>query len=115
TTVVSGGIPVGPSISSETNNVEEIHLRAQFSNLDVLGNFTTIDAEHNHGVQQWWSDNSRSDIIIEDIRTRPEDTTFGMRETDPGVSFISLFDPAQLSNSIDSSNSSLTLTLINND
>src|SRR5690606_11665912 len=40
---------------------------------------------------------------------------FGMRETDPGVSFISLFDPAQLSNSVDLSDSSLTLTLINND
>ncbi|WP_225780867.1 hypothetical protein [Xenophilus sp. Marseille-Q4582] len=130
TSVVTGGVPVGPAIDANIKNVEEVHIRAQFANLDLLGNgFNTIDAENASGVQQWWSDNSRSTVIIEDIRTRPEHTTFGMRQTDPighdgfftfrdgtaaGPSLVALFDPAQLTNTINNSNSSLTLLLTNN-
>lgn len=117
TLTTSGGIPVGPAISAATNNIQVVELRAQSATLDIgatphlPGNFSHIDAENFNGVQQWWTVNSRSDIQIEDVRTRPEDTTIGMRNTDPEVGFRVYFDPEQLTNNARAEDSALTLKL----
>lgn len=115
TLTTSGGIPVGPAISAATNNIQVVELRAQSATLDIgaipHGNFSHIDAENFNGVQQWWTVNSRSDIQIEDVRTRPEDTTIGMRNTDPEVGFRVYFDPEQLTNNARAEDSALTLKL----
>lgn len=117
TLTTSGGIPVGPAISAATNNIQVVELRAQSATLDIgatphpLGNLSHIDAENFNGVQQWWTVNSRSNIQIEDVRTRPEDTTIGMRNTDPEVGFFVYFDPEQLTNNARAEDSALTLKL----
>ena len=115
TLTTSGGIPVGPAISAATNNIQVVELRAQSATLDIAatphGNLSHIDAENFNGVQQWWTVNSRSDIQIEDVRTRPEDTTIGMRNTDPEVGFRVYFDPEQLTNNARAEDSALTLKL----
>ncbi|MGM0534452.1 MAG: DUF4214 domain-containing protein [Pseudomonadota bacterium] len=87
----------GVAISAETNSVEEVYFRAQESRADAgtildPGNTSTIDAEKMVGVEQWWSNNSRHNIQIEDIRSNPADTAFGMRDTDPGTSFASFIN-----------------------
>lgn len=104
-----------PAISPTTKNVQVVEFRAQ--NVGQVGGVHTtnaqanIDAQKMEGVQQWWSVNSRTDLKIEDVRTRPEDTTIGMRNTDPEVSFKVYFDPEQLQAGATVSNSALTLTL----
>ena len=119
TLTTSGGIPVGPAISAATNNIQVVELRAQSVSLDLgatpHGNFSHIDAENFNGVQQWWSVNSRSDIQVEDVRSRPEETTIGMRDTDPEVGFRVYFDPQQLSNLIRTEDSALNIKLADND
>ena len=111
----SGAIPVGSAISAATNNIQVVELRAQTINLDVGGPhlFTPshIDAEKMFGVQEWWSVNSRSGLQVEDVRSRPEDTTIGMRDTDPEVGFRVYFDPDQLSEVPRTEDSQLTLTV----
>lgn len=111
----SGGIPMGPAISAATNNIQVVELRAQTNTVDFVGaphgNLSHIDAENFNGVQEWWTVNSRSDIQIEDVRTRPEDTTIGMRNTDPEVGFRVYFDPEQLTNNARAEDSALTLKL----
>ncbi|WP_417420259.1 DUF4214 domain-containing protein [Halomonas sp.] len=86
-----------PAISAETTNIQEVYLRAQATRVDNNADNTTfgatVDAEKMVGVEQWWSDNSRADVRIEDIRTRPVDTTFGMESTDPEVGFEAYFNP----------------------
>lgn len=103
THTVSGTIPVGPAISATTKNIQVVEFREQAQQVDTggvghafLGNGSTIDAEKMLGVKEWWSVNSRSGIQIEDVRSRPEDTTIGMRDTDPEVSFRVYFDPEQI-------------------
>lgn len=88
TASLSGSVPIAPTISATTESIEVVNLRAQYPNLAD----TTIDAERMSGVEEWWSDNSRSGILVEDIRSNPDDTAFGMRDTDPGVSFASYFN-----------------------
>ena len=94
THVVSGTIPVGPSISATTVNVQEVYLRSQTFDFDTGDQFrfSTIDAENMVGVEQWWSQNSRSDIQIEDIRENPSNTAFGMDRTDFGVNYSAYFN-----------------------
>ncbi|NEV61118.1 DUF4214 domain-containing protein [Thiorhodococcus minor] len=107
-----GDVGDAPAISATTNEVERVFLRQQSPQTDFFVNNSTIDAEKMLGVQEWWSDNSRSGIQIEDIRSIPEQTTFGMRETDPGVSYTAYFDPAQVSEDrLQDIDSSLTLRL----
>lgn len=77
----------GTPISATTSGIEQVFLRAQRQNGD-----NTIDAEKMAGVVQWWTENSRDDIIIEDIRSETSATTFGMRLTDPGVNFNNFFN-----------------------
>lgn len=87
----------GVAVSAETNNVQNVFLRAQAMQNDAGGSNTTyaatVDAEKMAGVEQWWTDNSRADVRIEDIRTRPVDTIFGMESTDPAVGYEAYFNP----------------------
>ncbi|MGP9675627.1 MULTISPECIES: DUF4214 domain-containing protein [unclassified Halomonas] len=87
----------GVAVSAETNNVQNVFLRAQAMQNDAGGSNTTyaatVDAEKMAGVEQWWTDNSRADVRIEDIRTRPVDTIFGMESTDPEVGYEAYFNP----------------------
>jgi hypothetical protein len=135
TSVVTGDQTEGPAISSTSNSVEQFFVRTQYDNDDngsssrlsdaladgdletaadfegfAAGNAANIDAENNDGVQQWWSTDGRADLIIEDIRERSDNVTFGFRDSDPGVSYGAFFDPASLDS--DATDSSLTLTLI---
>jgi hypothetical protein len=104
-----------PAISATTSDVEIVNVRAQYINVDAAVNWSNIDAELMAGVQQYWDDNSRADVQIEDVRQLPEELTFGMRQTDPGVSYSVYFDPAQLSADRGTAgDSSLTLTMVNN-
>ncbi|HBS81547.1 MAG TPA: hypothetical protein DEA72_00100, partial [Halomonas campaniensis] len=86
-----------PAISAETTNIQEVYLRAQAGRVDAGADNTTfgatVDAEKMAGVEQWWTDGSRADIRIEDVRSRPVDTILGMRETDPEVGFEVYFNP----------------------
>lgn len=88
--VSDGGNEV--AISATTKNIQEVYLRQQSPQADIRVANSTIDAEKMAGVEQWWSDNSRSNIQVEDIRTDTAATTFGMRLTDPGVSFFNYFN-----------------------
>lgn len=108
-----GGAQSGPAISATTKNIQVVEFRAQSvgQNGGVHPEQANIDAQKMEGVKEWWSVNSRNDLKIEDVRTRPEDTTIGMRNTDPEVSFKVYFDPAQLKNNATVKNSALTLTL----
>lgn len=138
TSVVTGGQTEGPAISSTSEGVEQFFIRTQYDNQNfdledgssrlalaidlglfstagdfnnfAFGNAANIDAQENDGVRQWWSDDARADLIIEDIRERSDNVTFGFRDSDPGVSYAAFFDPGSLDS--DASDSSLTLTLI---
>ncbi|MBX3629525.1 MAG: hypothetical protein KF908_06320 [Nitrosomonas sp.] len=102
-----------PAISATTENIQEVYLRAQSVRQDDDASNTTfgatIDAQKMQGVEQWWSDNSRADIRIEDIRSRPVETTFGMRLTDPNVDYEAYFNPLFMEGVTDAES---TLTLI---
>lgn len=114
TLTTSGGVPVGPAISATTSNIEVVNLREQTNNIDTGGapflNFSKIDAEKMTGVEQWWSDNSRSNIQIEDIRSKPMDTAFGLNETDPYAGLTAYINANYLEGDVDSE-SILTLTI----
>ncbi len=108
-----GGANAGPAISATTKNVQVVEFRAQSvgQNGGVHPAQANIDAQKMEGVKEWWSVNSRNDLKIEDVRTRPEDTTIGMRSTDAEVSFKVYFDTNQLKNTATVKNSALTLKL----
>ncbi|WP_193068158.1 DUF4214 domain-containing protein [Halomonas sp. 3D7M] len=103
-----------PAISAETTNIQEVYLRAQATRVDQGASNTTfgatVDAEKMAGVEQWWTDNSRADIRIEDIRTATDETTFGMRETDPEVGYEAYFNPLFLEGDV-SSDSELSIVI----
>lgn len=102
------------AISATLAGVEVVNYRTQYGNVDGV-NGSHVDAELHTGVQQYWTDNSRSTIQIEDVRQLPEELTFGMRQTDPGVGYNVYFDPAQLAADRGTAgDSSLTLTLVDN-
>lgn len=100
-------------LTFETRSVENIFFRNQ----DVDGDdhqaeldAAVIDAELMDGVKQWWSKDSRADLVIEDVNIQPseitEDITIGMRSTDNQVDYEVYFDqlslraaPDELSNS----------------
>lgn len=115
--VAASGLVAGtgnaPAISPTTKNVQVVEFRAQ--NVGQSGGVhasqANIDAQKMEGVQQWWSVNSRNDLKIENVRSRPEDTTIGMRNTDPEASFMVYFNPEQLKANGTVKNSALTLTL----
>ncbi|WP_440998184.1 hypothetical protein [Arhodomonas sp. SL1] len=130
TLTTSGGVPVGPAISPITDDVEVVNFRVQSATVDtggstggagligLLGNGSSVDAERMSGVEQWWSDNSRSNLQIEDIRSNPADTAFGMRSTDPGgaglnagASFGAYFNANYLTGEVTETESAFTLTI----
>lgn len=104
-----------PAISPVTSSVEIVNLRTQYASQDEAVNTSHIDAELMAGVEQLWTNNSRTTVQVEDVRILPEELTLGMRETDPGVGYLVYFDPAQVTDARNSaSDSSLTLTLVDN-
>ena len=103
-----------PAISATTTSIEEVYLRAQATNVDNGASNTTfgatIDAERMEGVKEWWSDNSRANILVEDVRNRADDVTIGMTETDPNVSFGVFFNPLYMEGDVASA-SDLTINI----
>lgn len=107
------------AITPETTGVENAAFRAQAVSFDSTDNNTSrtnevqIDAQRMSGVTQWESNNSRADLLIEDVRIQDnqitKDITITMRETDPGhVDFGVYFDQYSLRAQ---SNSSTTINL----
>ncbi len=95
------------AITAETDGVETIAIRAQAVSTDSTDNNTSItnevqiDAQRMVGVTRWESNNSRADLLIEDVRILPgqitKDITIAMVETDPGhVDFGVYFDQYSL-------------------
>lgn len=80
------------AISPETDNIQIVNIQVQFPARDAPVNSSTLDAGDMSGVEQWWSDESRSGLQIEDIRSETDETAFGMRETDPGVGYSAAFN-----------------------
>lgn len=107
TASLSGSVPIAPTISATTDSIEVVNLRAQYPNLAD----TTVDAERMSGVEEWWSDNSRSGILIEDIRSNPADTAFGMRDTDPGTGFAAYFNANYLEGGAEIGESAFNFTI----
>lgn len=106
--------------TAKTTGIENVKLRAQHQNANSTDNNTAmdtqgsqIDAERMKDVTNWESNNSRADLIIEDIRINDDqitkDITITMRETDPGhVDYGVYFDQNSLRNV---SNSTSTINL----
>ena len=104
------------AITPETTGVERVAIRAQATPRDATNgnntssgtdqNFTNIvqiDAQRMSGVTQWESNNSRADVVIEDVRIldtqKTSAVTIAMVETDPGnVDFAVYFDQLSLRN-----------------
>ena len=106
------------SITLESTGVEQVAIRAQAVAVDssnnninngtnskaVLASSTsTIDAQRMEGVTQWESNNSRADVVIEDVRiangAATKTVTIAMVETDPGnVDFAVYFNQLSLRN-----------------
>jgi len=109
------------AITLETTSVERVSVRAQANPFDtnnnnMLTNSVQIDAQRMEGVTTWESSNSRSDVVIEDVRIQPsqitKDITIAMVETDPGnVDFGVYFDQYSLRNS-SAATSQLTLEVM---
>lgn len=82
------------AITPEIKNVEVIKFRAeaQSGGTDGDNNITAdgarIDAERiqagDDGKLQLWSQDSRADLVIEDVRVNSNNVTIGMGNTDPG-------------------------------
>lgn len=71
----------------------------------------TIDAQNLVGTNQFWSTNSRADLVIEDVRNKSHETTLGFQSTDPGdVDYAVFFDPSHIT-APGSSASGATLTI----
>ena len=110
------------SVTPITRSVETIQIRAQSRASDPGDNNVAdegrvnVDFERVNGVQRIESNNSRADVIIEDVRILPtqitKDVTIAFVQSDPGnVDFGVYFDQASLrANS--TSSSSLTLQVI---
>ncbi|MES2262014.1 MAG: DUF4214 domain-containing protein [Pseudomonadota bacterium] len=95
------------AITPETVGVETIAIRAQAVSTDSTDNNLSranrvqIDAERSVGVTRWESNNSRADLLVEDVRIQDnqitKDITIAMVSTDPGhVDFGVYFDQASL-------------------
>ncbi len=107
------------SITLESTGVEQVAVRAQAVGVDTSNNnisngaalsktnpgqiSSTLDAQRMVGVTQWESNNSRGDVIIEDVRiasgNATKTVTIAMVETDPGnVDFGVYFNQLSLRN-----------------
>jgi len=90
-------------LAFESRSIENVFIRNQEgfgSNEDAELNTANVDAELMSGVKQWWSNNSRADLVIEDVNILPseitEDITIGMRSTDNQVDYEVYFDQLSL-------------------
>ena len=102
------------AITAETTSIEIAAFRAQTISTDATDNNmqtneVQIDAERMVGVNQWESNNSRADLIVEDVRILnnqiTKDITIAMVETDPGhVDFGVYFDQYSLRSQTNSTN-----------
>jgi hypothetical protein len=134
------------AIIARTNGVEIISVRSQANNTDGNNgdnnvsagavadgstNDNTLDAENMDGVTQWWSSNSRADLVIEDIRIEDnqitKDITIGWSNADPSsvtssgagiipadkVDFEVYFSPESLRKAAATSSSVLSLEVGN--
>jgi len=109
------------AITLETTSIERVSVRAQANPFDTNNNnmfpdSVQLDAQRMDGVTAWESSNSRSDVVIEDVRILPsqitKDITIAMVETDPGnVDFGVYFDQYSLRNDTAAS-SQLTLEVL---
>ena len=135
---------LGTAITPVLKNIETVVIRAQSTTTDSNGNneatpvgdggnnmannTVQIDAQrsldvdnYDHvtaatGVTRWESNNSRSDVIIEDVRIgnsqKTKDITIAMVETDPGnVDFGVYFDQLSLRNAA-TSNTTINIQLM---
>lgn len=93
------------AITPELVNVERVEIRVQADQVDSGDNNIAavgiIDAERSVGVTHWESNNSRADLIIEDVRIGAsqitKDITIAFVESDPGhVDFGVYFDQYSL-------------------
>lgn len=110
-----GTVPImtgpGVAIGPKTDGIEVVNVQQQAENTDAFVNGSAIDAGEMNGVREWWSDNSRDFLQIEDIRSETDETFFGMRETDPNVSYTAYFAATQLEAQAESVNSALRITI----
>lgn len=99
----------GFAITAKTSSVETVIVQAQSREDDTGDNnvagegVVNVDAGRMSGVNNWENNNSRADLLIEDVRIADsqitKDITITMRETDPGdVDFAVLFDQNSLRN-----------------
>lgn len=94
-------------ITGETKGIENVLFRVQNGQSDSgdnnIAGVGIIDAERMKDVLNWENNNSRADLVIEDIRINDDqitkDITITMRETDPGqVDYGVYFDQNSLRN-----------------
>lgn len=85
------------AIRAETKSIEEVYFTSQAANTagdngdnEVVAK-NTVDAELMEGVREWWNDDSRADLTIEDVRSSSNSTTIGMRDTDAGTVDYSVY------------------------
>ena len=99
----------GFAITAKTANVENVIVQAQSRSYESGDNnvanedLVDVDGGRMSGVNSWENNNSRADLIIEDVRIADnqitKDITITMRETDPGnVDFGVYFDQNSLRN-----------------
>lgn len=95
------------AITGETKGIENVLFRVQSNQKDSgdnnIAGVGIIDAERMKDVLNWENNNSRADLVIEDIRINDDqitkDITITMRETDPGqVDYGVYFDQNSLRN-----------------
>lgn len=80
---------------SKTNEPGDINVNV-VSTIVTAGD-NTIDAQNMVGANQFWSSNSRADLVIEDVRNNSHETTLGFQSTDPGdVDYAVFFDPSHI-------------------
>jgi len=88
---------VASTINAITENVE-------IATLEVIdGTAVTVDAGAMNSVEEFWSDNSNGDLVIEDIRLGDklnvtEDITFGIKDADSSHNFTALFESQAIEN-----------------
>ena len=110
------------AVTPETVNVETIAVRAQAWQNDSGDNNIAgpgrvlVDAERIVGAQRFESNNSRADVIFEDVRILPsqitKDITIAFVESDPGhVDYAVYFDQYSLRNQV-SNTSSINLQIM---
>lgn len=112
---LSADMGVPATINARTVNVEEVHFEALPSS--VINGYVVVDAGRMDSVEEFWSDNSSADLVIQDVRLGSKlnitkDVTFGLRDTDYSTDFTALFDSQSLVNApATASNSALSIRI----